>query len=87
MERIILAFSAEEIEKIDEMCDLLSLTRPEYLGKLFAWGRWVVDQSKEGKTIISAHEDFPEQCEFLSSPKLDELRESWKQVAILSSKK
>ncbi len=87
MERITIAFTPEQIEKIDEKAELLNLTRPEYLGKLFAWGGWVAAESQIGRRIISVDEDHPDQCEVLSSPKLDELRESWVHVVPLSVKK
>lgn len=87
MERITIAFTPEQIEKIDEKAELLNLTRPEYLGKLFAWGGWVADESQIGRRIISVNEDHLDQCEVLSSTKLVELRESWAQVISLSVKK
>ncbi len=86
MENIIFTFPPVKIARINEMSELLCLTRGQYLGKLFGWGEWVLEESQAGKQILSSYEHDTTQCRILTSPKLDELRESWKIAHLLAKR-
>lgn len=66
MSLMYLPMDPERLKKIDEMCELLNITRQDYANAMFSLGGWAFDRVLVGDIIISlnAQRDTYDELEF-----------------------